>query len=1335
MRTPKTTDDSCNSRELLESDIGLEERNRKAAGANTKGLDSNQPKPYGLVHSELQQVDSPVRDIASLRRHLGTDDPFCNWTTIDEDGSGDISRTSDFFRWFPCDDQVVFYAPVQTTTHDQAKYEYLTYRELHHQLQQCPPFGPPPSRIAIVIPVDQMADMAVALLSVVAQGAVAVPLDPRMTTNKILEAVDQLNCTCLVATESILLEKNILQSRSDKSSSSSSEYYTTHPSLVSMKDDNKSQWFRQVNEIRVVNSGMYGCGRIHWTCLQKKDQKWTLYNPQMTEHAPVSSTLDTDLSILLRTSGTTSKPKVVPISRSMLLYGALCIATALKLKRQDCNANSMPFYHIGGISCNLLAVLVSGGKVLFAGPLKDPQAFLDHILTKEGKNDPLTPKPTWLYQGPSMHKALVLTAEKHWHANGKEPPPNQLRFVRSASAHLNHDLALRLSTIFACQVIPTYGMSEAMPICSSAPIDVRNNPPCEVVDSVGYTAGTSVRIMHPDKDETLPFPPQEKTLADNLDDYVGEICVKGAGVISQYIGLDVNKTHTTGGWLRTGDCGILDRQGRLFIKGRSKEMIKRGGEQVWPNEIDDVVENVPGVATAVTFGVPNELWGEEVAVAVVLKEGNPANKGQLEEQILQTCRNDLGALSVPNQIIVLSSEDDLPRGSTGKYLRSKMASNLGVTAVDTGALRLLASPNEIKDSETAATAEGGKAGKYHWMLQLLETKSEEGRRVVPSDALNGVRFLVACFIVQVHVGLFPNMTWVKLQGFVPNMMIFFSLAGFQTTCQIASSVKDQWASFVGTKIGALHSLFVICQLFTFPSYVLFRAFDEDGNLAWTIKDWVLVSIRFVFATITGLGMKYDVNMFTWFQSTFYIFLIAFPWVDHYLRRLKLKTQCILFVIFAALSSLLWFVLFIGLPYDIFWSPGVYDLGWTIVTWFPLLIASVLAAYLFRRVVEYYWDALADEDTSESEENEQQPIDPDTIDVESVKSRTKIVGYICDLVSFVLLMMWVIVAAFPTCICVHGETFQEMRPDEELPPDGECPFKNQQYGYVWTCDITYGEWVDHILPDPNHVEYGRLPTNWSGAAGYLRCTAALFLFWIATMAFGQGYTCRLFESKIMTRLAPLGYPLYLVHMAVTRYYWIATRGLEREYWFGREGEFPFPVEWYEFFLLLFLSVLVGFLIDTFLAPLLMPYTISWGVGVCNWISGTLSRRFGSCFRSSNGSDEKKIHAQHPECSRLDLASPTATSSYDKIATMSRGLTGMNLTADIPLRHMGLDSMGAAALLGMLRSAVPTARNLTLQQLQTCDTISSLVHLLDGVDSATTPPDPSAIFSSKSHNGLA
>ena len=1364
---------------------------------------SYRPQPNArIVHPNLQSVISLVHDIPSLRQNLkqsregasagagageGTD-PLRNWVLQQDASSKDTAannaassedhcfNVNDMKTWFPCDDRVAFYEPSTNKSDSSSSsnsYHHLTYRQLHRLIGEIPPFpmtmprdttatdaaaaavAAKNNRVAIIIPAEQMACTATALLATIMStpSAVAVPLDPRMPPFRILEAMEQLECNAMIvsdATESILLDVTTKNSNMTPPLLTWDTLMHTcriHPFWLNNDNNNDGnthllEYFKtQVRQIRIIKAG--DCGRMmDWHDLQRQtvattpsnnshdqissDVAWVCKNNHDSDHNQNHTTPsqgsniytcspnnnNDDIVMLLRTSGTTNKPKVVPISRSMLLYAGMSIASTLELQRDDCNCNAMPYYHIGGIACNLLAVLISGSSVLFAGPLKDPNDFLDHLTnannngvhvhdhhgSRSSSTSQSVPLPTWYYAGPSMHKAIVLLAEARAKQSGKPTVPNCLRFIRSASAHLNHDLALRLSRIFNCQVIPTYGMSEAMPICSSAPIDASRDPPCEVIDSVGFPVGTSVTIRDPETHAILEY------------GSVGEICVKGQGVISRYLHLNVKTTHTLDGWLLTGDRGMLDRQGRLFIKGRSKEMIKRGGEQVWPNEIDDIVEKIPGIATAVTFGVPNELWGEEIAIAVVLVNPNMIHHKEylssLEDTIMKTCSIELNTLSVPRQVKFLASTEDLPMGATGKYLRSKMAHHFNLKAVDMGALRMLESVGNIHPNPTTDPTTDQESSSFSW--KWLNYVMEDGTRVKPSDALNGLRFLVACFVVHGHCGLFPNIGWIKLQMYQPNMIIFFILGAFQTTSSVAQSVKKQWAGFVGTKIGSLHGIFVISQFFTLPSYVLFHAYDEDGNWVWTASDWIRTLVFFAFDTFTGMGHGYGISGVTWFQSTYYIFLILFPFFDDYFRSKTIKVQASWFALFVTLAAALWGMLYVLVPTAVFWS-FIYPLGWTLVSWLPLLLASMLAAYFFRWVVEYYFLKRSKESAEETrrESSSLSATEMDTRSIENIREYTKVWGIVCDVCSLSLLLIAAMVVSAPSCLCVHNETFQAMRPSMDL-PEHQCLFTTGEKAsqYVYACDITQSEFADYIQDDPYHDEKGRFPTIISGAFGYLRISAPLFLLWVFSMAFGNGFVVRFFSSRFMTALAPLGYAVYLLHNAIGRYYWALTRGIKKEFWFPITCEYPFPVEWWEALIILLSSVGLGYIVNTFLVPPIMPFFINLGVKTCHLVSSIIKDHFHLPSIDDDDDDENEAFS----VPKAVVCGPSS-SSTEQIEVMVRGLTGIEVTRSTKLQQLGLDSLGAAALLGMLRASVASAKALSLQQLQSCETVGCLSDLLD------------------------
>lgn len=1174
---------------------------------------------FGTVHPSLQQYDSHAHDVASLRAFL-TKDPISNW-----DSTNRNVDPCNVTTWFPSDEHVAFYTPNTT----------LTYAQLQNEINACPPFQG--KVVAVLLPPALMVEMAVVLLSIMARGGTAAPLDPHMTPIRVLEAMEQFQCQSIVSTEELLRRIHLWDDPPTTS------HIDNRISCLSTVLD-------RLEEIRVID--VQQAGSVKWNIYLKQDEapvsdsvsiRWvqaTIANEQ--DNSQVVHLSSERPVLLLRTSGTTSTPKLLPLKAPMLLYNAICIAASLGLTRDDVDCNAMPFYHIGGIACALLAVLVSGSATLMAGPFLDPDAFLDLLVGSASEGAVL---PTWYYGVPTMHKTLLLTATRL--QREEEMTNNTLRFIRSGAAHLSHDVALDLSRLFHTKVLSTYSMSESMPVCSSnTPIDYYESSTRAVVDTVGYPIGPSVRIIDSDSGEALPY------------GSVGEVAICGPGVIETYLGDNASTNyHTEDGWLRTGDVGAMDRQGRIRLCGRTKEMIKRGGEQVWPNEIDAVVEKVDGVSTAVSFGVPNELWGEEVAVAVVLEESlrDQASNAHVSvyDKIMASCHEYLDDASIPRQIIFLESTDQLLKGSTGKYLRSQMSSHLNVDAVDTGALRALQSSMKATSAANAPPTPP---------------------RAAPSSALNGIRFMAACFVVMHHVGLYPTKGWLKVQSYTLNMTIFFTLAAFQLTCAIANSVKNEWAVFVGTKIGSMHALFVVTQFIALPAYLLFLCSDGCSS-----SELVPNLVLWFFGTATGIIPVNPANGVTWFQSVLYCFLLLFPCLDNLLRQQTRIIQGLMLGIFGAIATVAFAFLFA--------VPELGVLSYTILSWLPLLLAAMLAAYFFPPAVT----RCRRRHISSVQNQSNDETGPD----DKIEG-ARLWGVLTDIMSIVLLLFEVAVITSPDCFCMVQETFLEMRPNEALP--GEC-LNDGETVYVGACGVTYDEFVDYIHPDPNDaLNNGRWLTAIGGILGFLRLGTPVVLLWIFGLSFGRGLTACIMRNKVMAALAPLAYPIYLLHGPIARYYWVATRGLEHQFWFEKALLYPFPVQWYEFLLILGISLVLGLLIDRLLMPMLMPRTVKLGVKVCSAII--------ACCR----------------CGEQRVVSAEAT-TFEQVEAMVKGLTGAEVTRSTDLHHLGLDSLGATALLSTLRANVAAAKDLTIQQLAEFRTVGELVEFLDrttGDASLPTPP---------------
>jgi len=346
-----------------------------------------------------------------------------------------------------------------------------------------------------------------------------------------------------------------------------------------------------------------------------------------------------DVGLVLHTSGTTSRPKTVPLSHSNLLAAAMQIGTTLELKPTDCCLNVMPLFHTHGLVGALLAPLAAGGSVVCPGQF-DPNLFFGWLNEY---------KPTWYSGVPTMHRAILDRAV----GQSVRPLQSSLRFIRSSSAALAPSLIAGLEEVFGVPVIDSYGMTEAPGQITSNPLPPRKRKP----GSVGLAAGPEVAILNEAGDAQLPG-------------QIGEVTIRGANLIDGYANNpDANNTAFRDGWFRTGDQGYLDSEGYLFITGRLKELIHRGGEKIAPREIDEALLGHPEVRHALAFAVPHPSLGENIAAAVVLRDGARCTEAALREFAFDR----LPAFKVPSRIVFVA---DLPKGPTGKLQRIGLADRL-----------------------------------------------------------------------------------------------------------------------------------------------------------------------------------------------------------------------------------------------------------------------------------------------------------------------------------------------------------------------------------------------------------------------------------------------------------------------------------------------------------------------------------------------------------------------------------------------------------------------------------------------------------------------------------
>ncbi len=264
--------------------------------------------------------------------------------------------------------------------------------------------------------------------------------------------------------------------------------------------------------------------------------------------------------------------------------------------------------------------------------------------------------PTWYTAVPTMHQAILSRAARNQDVIDSVP----LRFLRSSSASLPSQVMLSLAETFKAPVIEAYGMTEATHQMTSNPLPPRAQKP----GSVGVAAGPLVRIAH--------------EVENRLIDGTGEVVISGPNVTPGYEGnpeANAKSFFEAEGrrWFRTGDQGAIDDEGYLHLTGRLKEIINRGGEKISPLEVDGVLMDHPAIAQVVAFAMPHPKLGEEVAAAVVLREGHTAT----EREIRDFAASRMADFKVPRRVVILA---EIPKGATGKLQRIGLAEKLGLAA-------------------------------------------------------------------------------------------------------------------------------------------------------------------------------------------------------------------------------------------------------------------------------------------------------------------------------------------------------------------------------------------------------------------------------------------------------------------------------------------------------------------------------------------------------------------------------------------------------------------------------------------------------------------------------
>jgi amino acid adenylation domain-containing protein/non-ribosomal peptide synthase protein (TIGR01720 family) len=480
----------------------------------------------------------------------------------------------------------------------------LTYGRLHRHIydvvQKLRALGVGcEDRVALVLPTGP--EMAVAFLAV-AVGAVCAPLNPASSTDEFELYLADLDAKTLI---------------------------------VPAGTETPARAVAQVRGLKIIELS---------PVLEAEAGLFTLAGEEHPHAGRHGFTQPNDVALVLPTSGTTSRPKIVPLTHTHICTAAHNIRLTLELSESDRCLNVLPLFHAHALLTVLLTTLVAGASCVCNASFTPTEFFASMVEFR----------PTWYTAVPTVHQAILASAAQHRETIAGCP----LRFIRSASAPLPGRILAELERVFKAPVLETYGMTETAAQITSNPLPPRPRKP----GSVGVTAGPEVAIISPEG-ALLPV------------GQIGEIVVRGPTVFQGYQNdPTANRSAFTNGWFRTGDEGLLDRDGYLFITGRLREIINRGGEKIAPQEVDNVLMEHPAVAQAVTFAVLHARLGEDLAAAVVLHQ----NAAATEQEIRLFVATRLAAFKVPQQVHIV---EDLPKSPTGKVQRLGLAEKLSLTAL------------------------------------------------------------------------------------------------------------------------------------------------------------------------------------------------------------------------------------------------------------------------------------------------------------------------------------------------------------------------------------------------------------------------------------------------------------------------------------------------------------------------------------------------------------------------------------------------------------------------------------------------------------------------------
>jgi acyl-CoA synthetase (AMP-forming)/AMP-acid ligase II len=454
---------------------------------------------------------------------------------------------------------------------------------------------------------DNCVECVVGLLAIVSSGARVAPLNPALTSSELSRRLSQLSA------HAVLVPRHL---------ASKLKFADAIAGSV-------TGWVMSIES----------SGGPHKVLIADRNGNSSAFGVASATSEPIDGD---DVAMVMFTAGTTSAPKLVPLSHRNIVASVQSIASGYDLSPQDATLIVMPLFHGHGLIAGLLATLASGGSAY----LPSTGGFSAHLFWP----DVARLGVTWYTAVPTIHRILLNRASKEYPSSS----PVKLRFIRSCSAPLDEELATTITTTFRAPLISAYGMTEASHQVSSDPLPVHGP---DKPSSVGLPTGVEIRIVADDG-------------KDAATGSIGEIWVRGATVTSGYLNNPrANSASFVDGWFRSGDLGSKDADGYLFVRGRLKEIINRGGEKISPEDIDAALLSNPKVLDAASFGESDALYGENVQAAVILRPGMEATEDELRDY----CRTKLSAFEVPERIYVVP---DFPRTAKGSTDRRALAEQL-----------------------------------------------------------------------------------------------------------------------------------------------------------------------------------------------------------------------------------------------------------------------------------------------------------------------------------------------------------------------------------------------------------------------------------------------------------------------------------------------------------------------------------------------------------------------------------------------------------------------------------------------------------------------------------